>query len=426
MRVVNEIEPLPPEPPEDDLWDTDDNEPQEWRFHDTNTATNGHAGSTESLLGDSEPIKAPLLVVRTVVEAFANPPVQPETFVHGMLRQGELCVLGAPRAIGKSWFGMNLAVLAGRGEGLLGGNLAVAQRCNTLYCQGELDEWESYRRWYMLGAGTASQGVVETFERWRLRVVTRRGSSSGKDPGTGGGWAESEEHMDAVLDGRLEATIKACGIDIVVIDPWAVYYAGKENSNDEVEAALDKLRDLAMRYGVAIVILHHLGKSTEGREPEDLWRGASRLPDWASTRITMLPHYSDRQALEQGMTRSQARRYADVFFLRRSDPTEGFSMSLDAKTGWWQRWDAPGEIGAAQAVDMSVADVAERCAESGGWASLRAAAMALDVAPHTADKLLSRAVKAGQIVELEGPNRTRRFSLPRAGLRSLPDPDEEF
>ena len=105
---------------------------------------------------------------------------------------------------------------------------------------------------------------------------------------------------------RLEETIAEHRFDLLVIDPWAVYFAGSENSNDETEAALDKFRDLAMRYGLAVLILHHLGKATDARDPEDLSRGASRLADWASTRVTLLPHWTDAAAERQGMTRQQA------------------------------------------------------------------------------------------------------------------------
>jgi RecA-family ATPase len=159
------------------------------------------------------------------------------------LRAGELGVIGAPRAIGKSWFGMNLAVLLDQGAGWVGGGLVVQRPARVLYCQGEIDEWESCRRWQMLtGTNATPVGVAETFERWRVRTVRRRSHTSGHN-GTDR-YSDSEEWIDAQLDRRLEATVAEHGIDVLIIDPWAVYFAGNENSNDETEAALDKLRDL--------------------------------------------------------------------------------------------------------------------------------------------------------------------------------------
>jgi hypothetical protein len=39
---------------------------------------------------------------------------------------------------------------------------------------------------------------------------------------------------------------------VVVVDPWAVFYAGRENDN--------------LDHGLTVVVLHHLGKNeTAGR-----------------------------------------------------------------------------------------------------------------------------------------------------------------
>ncbi len=309
---------------------------------------------TLSLAGQGEQTKA-TLSLRWLRDAVGTPLPESPEYIAGMMRAGELCVLGAERGIGKSWFAKNAAVLLGQGDGYLGGTLRVLRPAKVLVCHDEIDAWEASRRWKMLtGTGEVPEGVAETFDRWRLRTVRKRSSAGGSDDGSR--WSESDEWIDASLDGRLEQTIAAHGFEVVIIDPWAVYFSGSENSNDEVEAALDKLRDLALRYGVAILILHHLGKAIEAREPEDLWRGASRLADWASTRITLLRHYSERQAEQQGMTRQQARRYVDVKFLRRSTPTDDFSMKLNAETGWWERWIAPEQAADARRVHLG-ADV---------------------------------------------------------------------
>ncbi|MHB1572153.1 MAG: AAA family ATPase, partial [Solirubrobacteraceae bacterium] len=254
-----------------------------------------------------------LLELRWAQDAIADPPSPRPTLVEGFLRRGELSVLGAARGVGKSWFAENLAVLGARGEGFLGGTLRVARPFKTLIAQGELDEYESAIRWAMLtGTGAVPIDVAESFSRWRLKTVRRRSSTSGGSDVES--WNQSDEWLEAILDDRVEATIAEHGFDLFVIDPWAVFFAGNENSNDEVESALDKLRVLSLRYGLAILILHHFGKAGDAREPEDLWRGASRLADWASTRVTFVPHFTDSAAKAQGMTRQQARRFVDVKF----------------------------------------------------------------------------------------------------------------
>ena len=261
----------------------------------------------------------------------------------------------------------------------------------------------------LTGADGPPPGVAESFDRWRLRIVKQR--TSARDEGGASGW--SEEWHDAALDPRLEATIAHERFGVLIIDPWAVFFAGNENSNDETEAALDKLRDLAMRYGLAVVILHHLGKGTDAREPEDLWRGASRLADWASTRVTLLPHYTERQAVEQGMTRAQARRYVDVHFLRRSTPTEDFSIVFDPETGWFSRWASPVEAAESRRIHMNPVDVAAACSQSGGsWPSVVTAADALGVSQGTARKLLAGAVRAGLLEPYTGPRGATGHRVP--------------
>lgn len=374
-------------------------------------------------LGELPVEKPRSLAVRWAADAVRNPPPEPPVLVEGFLRIGELAVIGAPRAIGKSWLVYNLAALLGQGYGWFLGALPVQRSARVLIAQGELDEWGTSSRWRMLtGEVGPPEGVAETFDRWRLRIVERR--TTGSDDGMS--W--SDRWFDAVLDGRLEATIVEHGFDVLIIDPWAVYFAGNENSNDEVEAALDKLRDLAMRHGVTVVIVHHLGKGTDGREPEDLWRGASRLADWASTRVTLLPHYSEKQARDMGMSRRQARRYLDVFFLRRSAPTDDFSIALNSETGWWERWRSPKEAGReageAQRLMMDGRDVASFCADSGGdWPSLRKAAEALKVSASTARKLLARACFEGAIEEYEAGRGAKGFRLP---VPQLLDDEELF
>ena len=383
----------------------------------TDPTANGHRpdgdpGPTEPPADEEapQPQERPMLLeVRSVAATLANPPPEPDVLVNGLLRRGEMCVFGAPRAVGKTWLGFNLAHLLGRGDGLFLGTLRVRQPARVLYCQGELDHWGSYDRWARIVGDQPVPEVMETFDRWRLRTTRRRVTYQGD------GVITSEEHIDAILDDRVERTIVEGGYDVLVIDPWKVYFAGNENSNDEVEAALDKLRDLVLRHGLTIVILTHVGKTTDVREPEDLWRGASRLADWASTRVTLMPHYTDQQAEAQGMTRQQARRYIDVRFLRRSAPTEDFSISWNAETGWWERWETPGhdEDGEPK---ITLTDMINTCRKIGGiWPSRSAAAEALGVNIHKATKLLERAVLEGSLESFRGVRNAVGYRLPEVG-----------
>jgi hypothetical protein len=359
-----------------------------WPFTDSS----GHA--------DVDQVDELLQVHRAGIRPEGKPPT---SLVDGLVNIGESVVLGAGRAVGKSWWGMDLVHLLTLGRGRFMGALTIQRPAKVLYCHGELDPWGAYDRWERLAGGQPLPPLLlETFERWRIRIVRQRVT---------GGPAMTTEFHEAVLDGRIEATIAALAIEVLIIDPWAVFYAGRENSNDEAEAALDKLRHLQLTYGVTVIVLHHFGKANDARDPEDLWRGASRLADWASTRVTLRPHFTDKQAREQGMSRHQARRYADVTILRRSAaPTDDFSIAWNPETGQWVRWRSPQDAAEGQRAHLYPVDVAHQCPHD-GWPSMRAAAAALNVSPSTAGHLLEQAKAAGLIQEYDGPRRARAFRL---------------
>jgi len=79
---------------------------------------------------------------------------------------------------------------------------------------------------------------------------------------------------------------------------------------------------------------------TDKIDPEDAWRGASRLAAWADTRITLVPHYTPKQAQNLGHDRLEARRYLDVRFLTRGAPIDDFSLHRRDDL-WLERWEDP-------------------------------------------------------------------------------------
>lgn len=347
-----------------------------------------------------------------VNEATKEPPPKPDVFIDGMLSAGELGVLVAPRKTMKSWATMQMAILLARGEGLMFGELPVRKQARVLVAHGELNPAGAHDRWMYMGAADGlPAGVAQTFDRWDVRIQSRRSRSTDL---SGREWTV-EEHV-ARLDARIEQTVVDAGIDVLVIDPWAVFYSGRENSNDEMAAALEELRDLTLRTGVAIWIVHHISKvsSAEVRSPEDLWRGAGRLADWASTGVTMMPHYkTEKDWLAAGKTRKQAGHYADLFFMRRGTPTEDFSIRWDPASGWWDRWEPDPKPKKnkqenkqevqAKTRHLNVVDVVEECRRAGGfWESIRAAAAVLGVGPDKAKRLLGSAVASGQLEWVDG------------------------
>ncbi|MGH9293780.1 MAG: AAA family ATPase [Acidimicrobiales bacterium] len=350
------------------------------------------------------------LPIHWLTDTLTDPPPAPPVLVDGLLRAGELCVVGAPRASGKSWLIFNLALLLGRGCGFLFGRLQVAAQARMLLLHGETPRWMAASRWrVLLGHDDPPPAVAEVFKPVHIGVVRVRRQFRSPD----GSEAWSEEACEGRLDQRLRRAVAEHKFDVVVLDPWACCYAGSENSNDEVEAALGQLRRLADETGTAVVIVHHLGKAQEGRDPEDLWRGASRLADAASTRCTLLPRFTPQQGKERGLSEAEARRHVKVRILRREEPTPGFTARLGAD-GWWRRIDD--ESPAADRSDSSRRVTGEEVAlalrlDGGEWPSLGAAAESLGVSALAAAAALDEAKRSGEVVERPGSNGARRFRL---------------
>lgn len=363
-------------------------------------------------------VTSPGIEIRWVNDIAEEPTPEPPVLIDGFMRQGEMLVLGAPRAIGKSWLAMNIATMLARGEGKLFGHLPVRRKARVLLCQGELDKWGSEQRWHKLTGVAQLPEVAESFDRGiRVRTTKKRTTV------TIDGVTMTDEHVDAELAPGLERAIVEHGIDVVILDPWATYFAGNESSNDEVEAALDKLRGLTLAHGVSWVIFHHIGKATEFREPEDAWRGASRLADWASTRVTVMPHYSEKQRREKRMARNVARAYVDVFMLRRSDPTEDFSMHRGSD-GWWRRWEPddaeealdPDPAANGRPPARSVREMINQLASDGGtWASISVAADRLGLTRRAAQRLAEHAEAVDLIAWESGERMAKRLVLTDLG-----------
>jgi hypothetical protein len=335
---------------------------------------------------------------------------RPPALVDGLLDAGDLLVLGAGRAVGKSWWGMDLADMLAAGAGQFMGAFNVQRPARVLYCHGELDDWGAHDRWRKLAGAGTPDNLVETFTPWRVRVTHRRiHRQLGPDSVT-------DEVLEAIVDPRLEDTIAANQVEVLILDPWAFFYGGKENSNDEVEVALAQLRALQTRHGLTVVILHHFGKGGADlmREPEDLWRGAGVLADRAHTRVTLTPLYTPRQAEDQGLDRHQARRYARAWFLRRRHiPPADMAIRWDVETGRWEQFKST-IVDPAAAVDragLSVTDMLQRIPDD-GWPSVRKAAAALEVSRATAEKVLDRAVAQGFLEEYRGPKGATGYRRP--------------
>jgi len=353
-----------------------------------------HEGTAEERVPSIE-----LLPTVSVAEQLSGVPAFDPPLVRGLLRPHEVTVVGAPRAIGKSYLAMQVAAaVGGADQDVLG--LPVEAHGPVLLLDGELTRRQSRSRWERLITGPLPE-VYELFldeHPCRLSVEEVRSSRVNPD-----GERAETRRFEAVLAPELEATIEAIGAVLLVVDPWVTFYLGDENSNAQVESAIAALRGIARRTGVAVLITHHLGKATDVRSLEDQWRGASRLADAASTRLTLTFHYTLKEAEEMGMSPEEAARHVDFHFLRRDEPVAPF-VGYRTPSGCWVRTDLP--LGRGTGSDrrrpqICPEDVAVALQSSGGtWASRAEAAKALGVPRDVVGKVLANAVDAGHVREV--------------------------
>lgn len=349
------------------------------------------------------------LEVRTIAEALADTTPAPPELVAGLIRSGESTIIGAPRGIGKSFLGMQLALMLAAGTGNLFDRHRILRTSQVLYCHGELDPYSARSRWRRMLTSptwahianpTPPPGLSETFTPWRIDLRKTRTTH------TTNGITTTTETAIATLDPRLEARISKHKVEVLILDPWASYHGGSENNNDDTEAVLAELRRISLTYNTTVIIIAHFGKNTDTRDPEDLWRGASRLPDWASNRITLTEHYTKRQRAELELTRKQARRYLNVTYLRRGAPVDDHSIRRD-DDGYWHDWTPdPG----GRPAEHQVSDLLQALADHGGtFTSQRQAADALGVSRNVIARLLD---EAGSTIEIvNGPNRTQTIRI---------------
>ncbi len=190
-------------------------------------------GGIETLLGEIIPIE--------VLMATKFEPIR--WIVPDLISEG-LTILAAGPKIGKSWFALNLALAVCSGGGILGKYRATVG--SVLYLDLEQSPRKTYRRINALPGGNWKG--VNFIHRWpRLNE---------------GGLPALETWLTRNPTARLVV------IDVLAkVKPRAT---GKRNIYDEEYEQLSELKQMADRFGIACVAVHHDTKNSEGDEVDKL------------------------------------------------------------------------------------------------------------------------------------------------------------
>lgn len=102
---------------------------------------------------------------------------------------------------------------------------------------------------------------------------------------------------------RLEKRIEQFKIELVVLDPLAMFHSLEENDNVSITALMAGLDAMCMRQGCSMVIVHHFGKTGLSKAVdvnESNVRGASSLVAHART-VAIMHRLREYEALEWGV-----------------------------------------------------------------------------------------------------------------------------
>lgn len=93
--------------------------------------------------------------------------------------------------------------------------------------------------------------------------------------------------LNTIVMDELDGFVAEFRPDVLMLDPFVELHAAEENDNTAVRAVLAKLRAMAVKYGMSIVILHHTRKGIGDPGDPDTLRGASSIVGAARVVLTL-------------------------------------------------------------------------------------------------------------------------------------------
>jgi len=229
----------------------------------------------------SAPATAP--PARKATRSFALTPIdvaklpRRSWLIYGLLLDGSVTVASAIGGIGKSAWGLRVALAIASGQSW--GAWEVKQRRRVLVINAEDGPDELRRRAAAnfddsLNNEHVGDGIVG-LESEDI-VLVRRGE----------GYGQSIQRTP--LYDELREIIRREGVGFVVVDPLIELSAGlNESDNADMDTLMRALRDVAREFQIPILVIHHAKKGGDGGQ--DSSRGASAIVNNARVAVTLGP-----------------------------------------------------------------------------------------------------------------------------------------
>ena len=119
---------------------------------------------------------------------------------------------------------------------------------------------------------------------------------------------------------KIRAIVHEVKPSVLILDPLIKFHTSDENSPSEMGRIMLEFRRLIADLGLTIILLHHTGKSEEGKDGLDLLRGASSIAGDIDTGLFL--HVTNRNA---------SIIWVDIV-LRRGKPIKPFKIRLNHQT----------------------------------------------------------------------------------------------
>lgn len=170
-----------------------------------------------------------------------------EKLIDPLIGKQEIIVLSGPPKIGKSILSLNMAVSLARAISWT--NFEIKDNHKTLIFQSEVSELEFKKRLMKIISNDSNN--EKTYLK-KIFHVTKTGLLINKPDG----FNEISQH------------IKSINPDLVIFDSFIDYHSLRENEASDMARIFQSLRMLTKKYNVAILLIHHFAKISEGRERE--------------------------------------------------------------------------------------------------------------------------------------------------------------
>ena len=262
----------------------------------------------------------------TLGDIAENP--EPRAWALGILAlYGEVTTVASPGGFGKTALAVGLALEAASGRDFLGHKVFHGEQ-NTLLISSEESETELRRRFkaalrdhQIIQAASDRVMIrgVDTESGSRIELMTLEGK--GKVP------TLNEKGL-----ARLEWLLHDTGARIVILDPLNNFLAGGLNDNTAMGALVGELKQIAIKWCAAIILLHHTSKGAD-LETTDAIMGAAAIANFSRVAITLVRMTRDEaRNYYRGVPPSQAHRY-----FRLNCGKLNYAMPADDDQWYWQR-----------------------------------------------------------------------------------------